>query len=648
MPREAESTSVRPAPADTNATGQSGGDARHERDRAPAGGHDGIELGIPTLPQLLVRWEEAAPNRVALRQKDLGRWREITYGEWCATTRAAGAGLADLGLGRGDRIGILAENRSEWFYACLAGQGLGAVVFGVYPTNPADELAYQVSDSGARLLVVEDQEQLDKAVEILDRCPTLERVIVIERKGTVGPLYSDPRLVHWDTVVRRGEEVLAADPRRWDRELEGAQPDDVAVIIYTSGTTGPPKGAMLTWRNIVSAIRIHAGYFGVSPKDEVLSYLPLCHVAEQVMSLYDGVGCGVTVNFAESVDTVNENLREIRPTLFFAVPRVSEKILAGVEMRMADSSRLKRANFRFWRPIGEWLARRSLARRPHRTVWYERPIALLAWIFLFRSLQAHTGLSRVRIGMSAGAPIAPEVLFFFRAMGVPIIEAYGQTECTGMATANDVDDFVLGTVGKPFPGTEVRLADDGEILVRGDCVFAGYWQRPDATAATVDPDGWLATGDVGEWSGDGRLKITDRKKDIIITSGGKNLSPSEIENKLKISPFVKEAIVIGDRRKYVTALIQIEFDTVSDWAKRRSLLFTTYRDLAEKPEVHELVDGVVREANNVLARVEQVKTFRILTRELDQDDGELTATMKVKRRAIAERYHDLIEEMYQA
>ncbi len=614
-------------------------------DGAPGAG-GGLERGIPTLAQLLVAWERSEPSRVCLRRKELGRWREITASEWATQTRIVGAAFADLGLQRGDRIGVLSENRPEWFYACVGGQGLGAIVFGVYPTNPADELAYQVNDAGAKILVVEDQEQLDKAVEILDQCPTLQWVVVVETKGTTGPAYRHPRIVHWADLIARGLAALEADPMRWDGELGGAEPDDVAVIIYTSGTTGPPKGAMLSWRNIVAAIRIESGFFGVGPADEVLSYLPLCHVAEQVMSLYNGLGCGVTVNFAESVDTVNQDLREIRPTVFFAVPRVSEKILANVEMRVADASWFKRVNHRFWRRVGERLAKRSLARVPHRLVWYEWPLSFLSWVFLFRSLQSHTGLSRVRLGMSAAAPIAPEVLFFFRAMGVPIIEAYGQTECTGMATANAVDDFKLGTVGAPFPGVEVRLAPDGEILVRGDNVFVGYWGRPDATAQTIDADGWLATGDVGEWTDDGRLKITDRKKDIIITSGGKNLSPSEIENKLKVSPYVKEAIVIGDGRKYVSALIQIEFDIVSDWAKRQGLLFTTYRDLAEKPEVRELIEGVVRDANKLLARVEEVKVFRILPRELDQDDGELTATMKVKRKAIAERYSDLIEEMY--
>lgn len=607
---------------------------------------DGIERGVPTLPQLLLRWEQVAPGRVSLRRKELGRWREITFGEFCAATRVVGAGLADLGLERGDRIGILAENRPEWFYACLAGQGLGAIAFGVYSTSPAAELAYQLTDSEAKILVVEDQEQLDKAVEILDECPSLERVVVIDTKGTTGSQYHDSRIIHWAELLQRGRTALDLDPTWWDNEVSLAEPDDIAVIIYTSGTTGPPKGAMLNWRNVVAAIRVHADFFEVTPDDEVLSYLPLCHVAEQVMSLYDGLGCGVTVNFAESVDTVNEDLREIRPTLFFAVPRVSEKILANVEMRVADSSWFKRVNHRLWRRVGEWLARRSLRRVPHRQVWYERPLYFLAWLCLFRSLQSHTGLSRVRVGLSAGAPIAPEVLFFFRAMGVPIVEAYGQTECTGMATGNSVGDFKLGTVGEPFPGVEVRLALDGEILVRGDNVFPGYWRRPEATAVTVDPEGWLATGDVGDWSEDGRLMITDRKKDIIITSGGKNLSPSEIENKLKVSPYVKEAVVIGDRRKYVTALIQIEFDTVADWAKRRGLIFTTYRDLSEKPEVHELIDEVIRRANDSLARVEQVKAFRILPRELDQDDGEVTATMKVKRKAVAERYGDLIEEMY--
>jgi long-chain acyl-CoA synthetase len=604
------------------------------------------ETGYPSLPQMLVELEATRPGRVGMRHKDLGRWKEITYGEWAQQTRIAGAGLASLGVQRGDRVAIQSENRPEWFYGCVGAQGLGAVVFGIYSTNPPAELQYQIQDGGARILIAEDQEQLDKAVQILDECPDLQYVVVLEEEGTRGPAYRDPRIIHWRELMERGQSLLDADAETWDREISKAQPDDIAVIIYTSGTTGPPKGAMLAWRNIVWAIRTEASYFDISPSDEVLSYLPLCHVAEQIMSLYNGIGCGVLVNFAESVDTVQADLREVRPTVLFAVPRISEKLLATVEMRMADSTWFKRASYRFWNRIGKWLARRTLARRPHQVAWYEQPIRLLCWFFLFRSIKKHTGLSRVRLALSAGAPISPEVLFFFRAMDIPITEAYGQTESTGMGTANRVDDMALGTVGSPFPGVEVRLDEDGEILLRGENVFPGYWRKPDATRETISPEGWLHTGDIGEWTEDGRLKITDRKKDIIITSGGKNLSPSEIENRLKVSSFIKEAIVIGDRRKYISALLQIDFDTVADWAKRQNLPFTTYRDLTEKPEVIELCRQEVEKANRQLARVEEVKRFRLLPRELDQDDAEITATQKVRRAVISERYEDLIEGMY--
>lgn len=604
------------------------------------------EAGFPTLPQLLLRWEHMAPDRVAMRRKELGRWREITYAEWASETRRAAAGLYRLGLRRGDRLAIQAENRPEWFYTGVGAQGLGAIVFGIYPTNPASSLAYQLSDAGARLLVAEDQEQLDKAVEVLDRVESLEHVIVLEREGTSGTAYDDPRILHYDRLLELGDEALGQEPDLWDRATVDAEPDDTAVIIYTSGTTGPPKGAMLTWRNIVFAIRTEASFYGIGPADEILSYLPLCHVAEQVMSLYNGLGCGVTVNFAESVETVQSDLREVRPTVLFAVPRISEKLLASIEMKVADASRFKRANYRFWKRVGTWLSRRRLDRVPHRVLWYEQPIRWLTWLFLFRSVKKHTGLSRVRIGLSAGAPISPEVLMFFRAMDIPIMEAYGQTECAGMATANRPDDMELGTVGTPFPGVEVRLDEDGEILVRGDGVFGGYWGRPDATAETVDAEGWLRTGDVGEWTPEGRLRITDRKRDIIITSGGKNLSPSEIENRLKVSPYIKEAIAIGDGRKFVAALVQIDFDTVSDWAKRANLAFTTYRDLSEKSEIRRLVSEAIDTANTQLARVEEVKAFRLLPRELDEDDDEVTATQKVRRKVVADRYRDLIEEMY--
>jgi long-chain acyl-CoA synthetase len=605
----------------------------------------GWEPGVPTLPELLQRWEQIAADRVALRVKRQGRWEELTYAAWAVATRRLGAGLVRLGVVRGDRIAVLSENRPEWLTACLAAQGLGAVPFGIYPTNAAAELHHQLTDSAAKVLFAEDQEQLDKAVEVLDRCPDLVAVIVLERRGTLAVIEADDRIHHLDDVLASGDVLLAQDPEVWDRGTS-ADPEDVAVLIYTSGTTGPPKGAMLTWRNVVAAIRLQAAVLEVGPKDEVLSYLPLCHVAEQVMSLYTPLGCGARVNFAESIETVQADLRAVRPTLLFAVPRINEKLLSSIQDRVADATPLKRAVYGWWSRVGGWLVDRRLGRHPTRYRWYEQVLRAVLWVVMTRSLRKHTGMSRVRVAISGGAPVAPAVLRFLLTLGVPVIEGYGMTEGAGTISLDDPEDLLLGSVGRPVPGVEVRVAGDGELLVRGDTVFAGYWGRPEATAETIDAEGWLHTGDVGEFTADGHLRLTDRKKDIIITAGGKNLSPSEIENRIKVSPYVKEAIVIGDGRRYVTALVQIEHDTVANWAQRQRIAFTTFRDLTERAEVLALIEAEVAAANRDLARVEQVKSFRLLPRALDQDDAELTATQKVRRSVVAERYGSLVEEMY--
>jgi long-chain acyl-CoA synthetase len=605
------------------------------------------EAGTPTLPQLLLRWEAIAPSKVALRVKRRGRWEEISYGVWADRTRRFGAGLAQLGVERGDRVAIQSENRPEWLYACLGAQGLGAVPFGVYPTNPAAELAHQLDDSAAKVLVAEDQEQLDKALEVIDDRATLIAVVVLEHRGTQFATANDERILHFDDVVALGDQRLAGDPRWWDEQTP-AEPHDLAALIYTSGTTGKPKGAMLSWRNVVGAIRLQAEELRVTPADEVLSYLPLCHVAEQVMSLYTPLGCGATVNFAESIETVQADLRAVRPTLLFAVPRINEKLLSTIEDRMAEATPVKRAAYRTARRVGDRLVDRRLGRHPTRYRWHERLLRAVLWVLVTRSLRKHTGMSRVRVAISGGAPVAPEVLRFLHTLGVPVIEAFGMTEATGTITLDQADDLQLGSVGRPVSGVEVRIADDGEILVRADTVFVGYWGQPEATAQTIDPDGWLHTGDIGAFTDDGHLRLTDRKKDIIITAGGKNLSPSEIENRLKVSPYIKEAIVIGDRRRYVTALIQIEHDTVANWAGREGIAFTTFRDLTDRDDVVALIGKAVDEANRDLARVEQVKAFRLLPRELDQDDDELTATQKVRRSVISERYAALIEGMYGA
>lgn len=594
-----------------------------------------------TLPAWLRHQSELRPRAVAIREKRLGRWREITWEQYWERTAVVGAALRALGVERGDRVAIHSENRPEWVYADLGAQGIGAIPFGIYPTNPAAEVGYLLGHSGARVLIAEDQEQVDKALEVADQCPGLERIVLIDRRGTGD--YRDPRLMSWDEFVEGGRRALADDPGAFERLLDECRPDDPATIVYTSGTTGAPKAALLSAELMVHDGKVAIEALGMSVRDEVLSYLPLCHLAEKVYTLFIPLRLGCVVNFAESIEAVQQNLVEVQPTVFLGVPRIWQKMRASIESRAADAGTIKRANLRVWLRVAQWIGRHRVANRGNDTV-ATRIVGGVGHWFLYRPLKAKLGMLRCEQAVSGSAPISRETLEFFLGIGVPICEAYGLTEAATVAWTRS-GDVRVGTVGPPVPTMEVRIADDGEILVRGPLVFGGYFRDPDATAAVFDEDGWLLTGDIGEMV-DGHLRITDRKKDIMITAGGKNIAPTEIENRLRASPFVKEAIVIGDGRKYVTALIGIEGEIVGDWAQRNGVVYTTYRDLTERPEVRALVSDLVEKANAELNRVEQVKVFRLLPKELDEDDAEVTATQKVKRRVVAERFADLIGEMY--
>jgi long-chain acyl-CoA synthetase len=430
-----------------------------------------------------------------------------------------------------------------------------------------------------------------------------------------------------------------------------ADEDDLATLVYTSGTTGPPKGAMLTVKNVNAAIDIAGDKSGfVDPKpdenDLIISYLPLCHAYERAFSEWFGLSAGVVVNFAESIETIQTDLREIQPSIFQSVPRIYEKMHAGVLIRAASASRLKKLNYTVWMGLADRIGK-TLERNGGVHTLLSRAQYAVGYVFLYRALQERLGMRRCRHAISGAAPIAPEILRFFMGIGVPMFEAYGMTENSIVATTNRRGRVKLGTVGEAYPGIDLKIDDEtGEILVRHDGVFAGYWRMEEATADTIDEDGWLHTGDVGEWVDGTHVKIVDRMKDIIITAGGKNISPSEIENTLKTSPFVGEAVVIGDRRKYLTALIGIEYEVVSNWAQGKGITHTTYQDLTEKPEVRKLIERVVEETNEKFARVEHLRKFAFFTKELDEDDGELTATQKVKRAAIERRFSQLIEGMY--
>ncbi len=594
----------------------------------------------PCGPTLLLQQAARRGAAVALRHKDLGIWRETRWAQYATRVAVQARALAALGVQHGDRVAVLADNRPEWVVVDLAAQALGAITVGLYSTSPAAEIEYLLAHSGAVVCVVEDEEQWDKVRAVRQALPALRHVVVVEERG-VHALGEDPLLLSLADFERLG---AGATREELEDRVAAIDPSAVALLVYTSGTTGPPKGAMLTHANLMAAAEALSSAMEWEEGEEVLSYLPLCHILERLLSTALALRGGVTVNFGGGGESLGQDLREVQPHRFIGVPRVWEKMLATVEIRMGDASWLKRATYRTWLGVGRRVARKRLARAPLTPL--DRLLYAVGWVVLYRPLRQRLGLARVRLAGSGAAPIAPAVLEFFWAIGVPICEGYGMTENTAVATFTRAGDVRIGKVGRTYDGCELRIADDGEILTRGPATFAGYFRNEAATREAIDADGWLHTGDVGTLDADGFLQITDRKKDILITAGGKNVSPSWIENALKVSPYVREAIVIGDRRKYLVALIGIEYDTVGNWATQQRIAFTTYADLSARPEVVALIERWVDEVNAQLAHVEQVKRFALLPKELDHEEGELTATQKVKRRAIAAQFQGVIEAMY--
>jgi long-chain acyl-CoA synthetase len=605
---------------------------------------------LSTPPEELRRRAEERPAGIGLREKDHGVWREITWAEYWDQADTFAHALLAHGVARGDRVAIHSDNRPEWLFTDVGSLAAGAACMGLYPTNPMSEVEYLLKDSGARILVVEDEEQADKVLAVhTAELPDLEHIVYLEHRGV--DAYDDPRLMSWDGFMNAGREHREANPGAVEERMASATSDDLAYLVYTSGTTGPPKGAMLTLGNLEFAMSAAAegdGLFSppAGPHDFIVSYLPLCHIYEKLVSVLVGLRSGAVVHFGESLETLVQDMREVQPTILQGVPRIWERIHATMHVKLASGSHIKRLNAAIWMRAARRIGR-TLVRTEGRHTVASYLLFAAGNVFLYRALRDRVGLRRVRYGISGAAPISPDILEFFMSIGVPIHEAYGMTENSAIATRNMPGRIKVGTVGEAHPAIELKLDEaTGEILTRHPAVFAGYWNRPDATARALDSDGWLHTGDVGEMVDGTHIRIIDRIKDIIITSGGKNISPSEIENTLKSSPFVKEAIVIGDRRKYLTALIGIDYESVSEWAQRRKIPHTTYRDLSEKAEVVALIQKAVDKTNQQFARVEQVKKFKLLTKELDHEDGELTATQKVKRSIIEERFEGEIESMY--
>ena len=617
-------------------------------------GSPAADVGFKTPPAYVRDWAQERPDQVAMREKDFGIWQEITWSQYWQSVLDAAHGLLVLGVYEGDRVSIHSEDRPEWVILDMATVAVRAITVGLYPTNPAAEVEYLLSDSGAVVHLVEDQEQADKVMSVIGSLPDLRKIIHLEPRG-FRKWRDDDRFVSWDEFLEMGRSHRETNPGMVEQIMAQATGDDVITLVYTSGTTGPPKGAMLTNSNfafnadvLISVENRTPDGKPIGPDDLILTYLPLCHVAERIFSTWSSVSRGPSLNFAESIETVQQNLREVQPTIFFAVPRIWERIHASIAIKGRDGTWFKR----LWFGIGMKLARRigdlRVANDGEHTLW-SRFLYAIGYPIVFRAVKERIGLRRARYAASGAAPIAPEVLRDFLGMGVPLFELYGMTENSAVATCNFPGANKVGTVGVPYPGTELRIDEaTGEIQTRHPGVFKGYWNKPEKTAEAFTEDGWLRTGDVGEWVDGTHVKIVDRIKDIIITSGGKNISPSEIENSLKVSPFIKEAMVVGDGRKYLSALIAIESDVVGDWATRRQIPYTTYRDLTTKPQVIELIQGVVNDANDKTSHVESIQKFRLIPKELDHEDGELTATQKLKRASMSSMFGDLIEDMYRS
>jgi long-chain acyl-CoA synthetase len=594
-----------------------------------------------TVPRVFRETVARYGDRVAMRRKALGLWKDISWNRYAQTAHRVGAALVEMGLEPGDRVAIIGDNCPEWVMADMGIQCAGAVAVGIYATNAWQQVEYVVGNSDARFFFLENEEQLDKWLRFRDRVPALNKVIVWDTEGLRN--FSDPLLMTWPDLMDLGRSVLEKTPDLIEKRSEAVAPDDLSVLIYTSGTTGPPKGAMLTHGNVTWMSGAVVADNVIWDTDEVLSFLPLCHIFERLFSVLAHAVHGYTVNFVEKLDTITENMKEISPTVGYAVPRIWEKYYSAITIRMSDATWFKRQVFRGALAIGKKRAGLRMAFEPVPPM-----LALgyrLAYLAVFRKLKERMGFDRLRVAYSGAAPISPDVLAFFQSIGVNLIEGYGQTEGTGVTTISPIGKVKFGTVGPALKGTEVRIADDGEILVRSPGVFAGYFKNPESTAETV-VDGWLHTGDVGALDEDGYLKITDRKKDIIVTAGGKNITPQYIENKLKASFYINDAVVVGDRRKYLTGLIMIDEDNVVKYAQDHKVQFSTYRDLTGSEAIRALIDREIARVNETLARVENIRKFTILPKKLYEEDGEVTPTMKVKRKFVNEAFADLIEAMY--
>jgi long-chain acyl-CoA synthetase len=599
-----------------------------------------------TFPKLVRENARRIGGKVAIREKDFGIWQSYTWSRYFDEARLIAHGLASLGFARGDRVAIVGDNRPELYWAIMAAQALGGVPVPIYQDSGEKEMEYIVDHAEARFAVVEDQEQVDKLLSLRARCPRLTHIVYDDPRGMRA--YSEPGLVSMAELRELGRKFEVGHPAHFDAEVARGAADDVAIICYTSGTTGVPKGAMLSHRNLIVTARNAAEFEGLREDEEVLSYLPMAWVGDHLFSYAQAITCGFRINCPESAATVLSDLKEIAPTYFFGPPRIWESLLTSVMVRVEDAARPKRAMVQFFLRLAQDIERKRLARQA--VPLWQRLLYPLGNLLVYGPLKDNLGLSGVRRAYTAGEAIGPEIFLFFRGLGVNVKQLYGMTEASVFVTIQRDGDVRLDTVGTPLTDVEIRISETGEVLFRSPGVFQGYAKNPEATSQTL-ADGWIRSGDAGFLDHDGHLKIIDRARDVSRLADGTMFAPKFLENKLKFSPYVREAVCIGQDRPCVTALVNIDLVAVGSWAERRNIAYTSYADLARRPEVYDLIRGEVARVNRSLAeddvlRGAQIRRFLVLHKELDPDDEEITRTRKIRRGYIAQKYAPLIEALY--
>ena len=578
-----------------------------------------------------------------LRQKHLGIWRSTSWQQTAVAVSEIAGGLMSLGFAKGECASILANTVVEWVWADLAVLSAAGVANGIYPTDASSQVQYLCEDSSTTVLFVEDDEQLDKALEVRDQLPLLRKIVVFDMEGLSN--LQDPGIISLDGLRALGRDYLAKHPDAIRQRVAAIQPQDLAILVYTSGTTGKPKGAMHSHAGLVFTVRGYNTLVSQTAVDERMCFLPLCHIAERVGGEYHALYTGAKLNFVENPETIPENVREIAPTVFTAVPRVWEKFYSGVMISLKEAGAVQQAAYAWGIGVGATIADKVLADQPV-SAWLKLKFQIAQWLVL-NNVRKLIGIHRARFLVTGAAPISPDLVRWYLALGVPMLEVWGMTETCGASTGVPLTKMKPGSIGPAAQYNEVRLdPETSEILVRGKNVFMGYLNLPEKTAETITPDGWLHTGDVGVVDSDGYFKITDRMKDIIITAGGKNVTPSELENDLKFSPYITDAVVIGDKRPYLTVIVMIDQENVEKFAQDRDVPFSNYTSLTRAAEVQELIQLEIDRVNKKFARVEQIKKFFLLETQLTAEDEELTPTMKLKRKLVEKKYEPQISAMY--